>query len=396
MSAQITNGTLPFVVFGEEWGHHPTSTQHLARRLAATNPLLYVNTVGLRPPRLSAYDLRRAFKVALRWASPNGKKAASGPPNLHFYSPVRIPWNSVRMFRRWNKRTLLEGLRQQLRQHGFGSPVLSVTLPVGGEVAGELGEQLLIYYVTDNYEEMPGWDRGYVREMEQLLLSEADLVFVTSIELQAKKNGKKSPAIMLPHGVDFEHFRQAVSQPAPIPEELRELPRPILGFYGLLAPWVDMDLMQQVARAFPQASVVLIGPQWNDCPVPRGAPNFHWLGPRTYENLPRYAAHFDVGMIPFRKDQLTAYTNPLKLLEYMALGMPVVSTPLPDLRRFGDLVFPASSVEEFVHQVRRALEDRTPERRKQRLALAASESWDARVATLREYVEIALRKRKVA
>src|SRR5260370_32544651 len=154
---------------------------------------------------------------------------------------------------------------------------------------------------------MPGIDRKYMRALERILLTEADLIFATSTELQRRKSGKKTSAIFLPHGVDFEHFHLAAN--SLIPEELENLPRPLIGMYGTLAPWVDSDLIVQVARAFPQASIVLIGPR-TDCPLPENVPNLYWLGARPYADLPRYAAHFDVGLIPFRRNKLTAHGNP--------------------------------------------------------------------------------------
>lgn len=381
---------VPSVLFGDEWGIHATSTQHLARRLAMRNPLLYVNAVGLRSPRLNLRDLQRAWNKIMQWAVPAASSFLEAPPQFHLYSPVRIPWNSVAWFRWWNRRMLLRGVQNELHRHGMNSPVMLVSSPVGGEAVGSLGERLLVYYVTDDYAALPGVDRRYVEEMEQILLAHADLIFVTSAELQRSKIGKKGPTLLLPHGVDFEHFHASVDPLGAIPDEMKNLPRPLLGFYGLLAPWVDGDLLVTVARAFPHGSVVLIGPGWSGYQPPQNVPNLHWLGPRSYEDLPRYAAHFDVGLIAFKQDRLTASVNPLKLLEYLALGLPVVSTPMRELDRFADAVYQAGTPEEFIRQVTRALADREPRRRQERIALAARETWDLRVITLLQAIETAL------
>ena len=273
---------------------------------------------------------------------------------------------------------MVRGVRRKLREHGLEAPVLLVSAPSGAEMVGQLGERLVVYYVTDEYAELPGVYRAYVESLEERLLAEADLILVTSVSLQSSKRGKKGPTVLLPHGVDFDHFHSATTPRGPIPEELERLPRPILGFFGLLAPWVDTNLLRILARALPQASIVLIGPTWSDFPAPGGAPNLHSLGPRSYADLPRYAAHFDVGLIPFRQDRLTAHVNPLKLLEYLALGLPVVSTPLPDLERVAHVVYQAARSDEFVERVKLALAERTPALRHLRVSLAAGESWDAR------------------
>jgi glycosyltransferase involved in cell wall biosynthesis len=386
---------LPFVVFGDEWASHVTSTHHLARGLARSNPLLYVNAMGTRSPRLRIYDLRRALGKLKQWAAPNNHRSDKGLPNARLYSPVVVPFNSVGFVRRCNRFTLRRGVARLLQAHDLEAPILLVAHPLGAEVVGAIGERLLIYFVMDQYLAMPGIDRAYIQALEETLLQEADLIFATSTELQRLKSGRKAPAILLPHGVDFEHFHSAADPPGPVPEELIGLPRPLIGMYGTLAPWVDVDLLVRVAREFPQASVVLIGPRTHFV-LPGNLPNLHWLGPRPYVDLPRYAAHFDVGLIPFRRDELTACVNPLKLLEYLALGLPVVSTLLPDLARYGGHIYVAATPDDFVEKVKLALADHAPARRQQRFDLAARESWDSRVETLLKHIEKALDRRVAA
>jgi glycosyltransferase involved in cell wall biosynthesis len=376
----------PVVVFGEEWGLHSSSTQHLASRLGEIQPVLYVNAVGLRRPRLNIHDVRRAFGKLEQWMRPKVNGCQNGLLNMPVYSPVRVPLNTVASVRRWNKHNLVKGLHHELTRHRMEAPVLFVSSPVGAEAVGSVGERLLVYYITDDYPALPGVDRSYVEDLEAVLLSEADLIFATSTELQRKKRGAKTETLLLPHGVDFEHFHAASDPLGPMPEELRHLPRPLLGFYGLLAPWVDADLLTDVARAFPGASVVMIGQAWSGWQQPTGVPNLHWLGPRTYADLPKYAAHFDVGLITFKQNRLTASVNPLKLLEYFALGLPVVSTPLPDLGLISRAVFQARNSSEFISQVEAALAERDPARRQERFALAAQESWDTRLGNIVEEI----------
>jgi glycosyltransferase involved in cell wall biosynthesis len=219
------------------------------------------------------------------------------------------------------------------------------------------------------------------------------LIFATSAELQRQKRGEKTSTLLLPHGVDFEHFHSAAEPRGPVPEEMRTLPRPLLGFYGLLSSWVDTDLLVQVARAFPRASVVLIGPAWSNYQIPKGAPNLHWLGPCSYADLPRYAAHFDVGLVTFKQNRLTTSVNPLKLLEYLALGLPVVSTPLSDLGHLTDYVRQADNPRDFIQQVQLSLIENGPDERQHRFRLAAEESWDSRMDYLFQEIETALGRR---
>lgn len=384
------NANCSFVIFGDEWGLHPTSVQHLARRLAKNHPLLYVNTFWQRRPHWNLNDARRAWHK-LRMITSRGPKS-DVVPGIHFYSPPVVPLQPRSWVRNCNRCLLKTGVRNQLRMHGLEKPVTFVTLPFAAEALGGLDERLVIYYVTDQYSAMPDVCRNYIEDLEKALLSEADLIFVTSKELLKEKDGRKSRAKLLPHGVDFDHFYSAVESPRGIPPEMEHLPRPVIGFCGTLAPWVDAELIAQLAHAFPHTSIVLIGPVWIDFSIPRDFPNVHWLGPRSYQDLPAYAAHFDVGIIPFRQNSLTAYVNPLKLLEYLALGLPVVSTALSDLSSFAEVVSVASTAEEFIEKVRTALDDHSPDRRLQRFAVAAGESWDSRVSVIEQEVQTALRK----
>ncbi len=381
---------VPFVVFGDDWASHVTIAHHIVRLLAKTNRVLYVNGIGTRSPRWNVYDLRRALAKFRQWVSPKGHRAEAELPNLEVFSPFVVPFNSVSAVRRCNQRMLRRSVGRLLKTRSFEAPILLVAHPLGAEVVGAIGERLLIYLVMDEYQEMPGVDRNYLCALERILLARADLIFATSTKLQEQKSGKKAQTFFLPHGVDFEHFRTV--QGCLVPEEMKDLPRPLLGMYGTLAPWVDSDLLVQVARAFPQASVVLIGTR-TDFPLPENVPNLHWLGARRYAELPRYAAHFDVGLIPFRRNELTTYVNPLKLLEYLALGLPVVSTPLPDVSRFAEHVYIGESTGDFILKVRLALDDKATARREQRVALAARENWETRLQTVLQHVEKALDRR---
>ena len=134
---------------------------------------------------------------------------------------------------------------------------------------------------------------------------------------------------LVEHGVDHEQLSRAVNEELPIPLELASLPRPIFGFVGVVGEWVDLDLLAALARGRPDASIVIIGPVL----VPHGPcadlPNVHWLGARDHGSLPGYLRLFDVGLIPFKHVPLTHNANPIKLYEYLAAGVPVVSTACP-------------------------------------------------------------------
>lgn len=373
-----------YLVFGDDWGVYPNTTEHVLCRLVRQSPTLWVHLMGMRAPEWNLYNLRRAGQKLSQWT----RRTRTQPParGMAVYSPFVLPLPPNGLTRWWNRRAATAGIRRRLAQAGMAQPIFFTSFPNAAELLGEFGEKLVVYLCEDEYAEMPRVYRAYVREMEERLLERADLVFVTSRALREAKSRPGAPAILLPQGVDFDHFHSARTQRAAAPAEFDGLPRPIIGFVGLLASWVNLEWISAVARAFPQASVVLIGPERTDTGVLRALRNVHLFGPRAYRDLPAFLAHFDVGLIPFRQCELTRYVNPLKLLEYMAAGLPVVSTPLPDVQAWGDLVFCADTVDAFVTQVADALRSRSPEQEQRRIHTARRNSWESRAEDVRRHL----------
>jgi hypothetical protein len=185
------------------------------------------------------------------------------------------------------------------------------------------------------------------------------------------------------HGVDHGHFAKALDPATPVPQDLARLPRPVIGFFGLVADWVDLELVRQVADAHPRASVVLLGNVVTSTAALEGARNVHLLGRRPYALLPGYCRGFDVALTPFRLNELALAANPLKAREYVAAGLPNVCTDLPELRAVPGCTV-ARTRPEFVAAVGRALLDGGP--RRERSDLVRSEGWEARVEEIRGHV----------
>ena len=278
-----------------------------------------------------------------------------------------------------------------MRTLHMANPIFITSSPMGGELIDSLDARLKVYFIVDNYAEMPHWYGSYVRELEDRLLEQADLVFVTSQPLAEQKSRPGRPAILLPQGVDFAHFHAGGMEPP----DLAAIPRPRMLFMGLLAPWVDVELLASVARERPDASLVVLGPVRAATEPLRGLPNVYLLGQRSYEELPAYLAHCDLGLIPFRQNALTRYVNPLKLLEYLAAGLPVVSTALPHLAMFQGAIRCAASAEEFVAQVGCALSGISLAEREHTVRVARENSWERRAELFSAAVEQALRPEPV-
>jgi glycosyltransferase involved in cell wall biosynthesis len=205
----------------------------------------------------------------------------------------------------------------------------------------------------------------------------ADLVVTTSEPLCQARQQFNPHTEWIPNGVDFDHFARPV-EPAP---EVRRGGRPVVGFLGALAEWVDFDLLASVARRRPDWDLVLVGPGR----VPAGLaslPNVRLLGPRPYAEAPRYLAAMDVALIPFRVDPVTRAADPIKVYEYLASGVPVVATALPALERLRDVVRLSRSPDDMALQIGEALAAGRVADHAARQAEARRHTWDSRFAQL--------------
>jgi glycosyltransferase involved in cell wall biosynthesis len=252
-------------------------------------------------------------------------------------------------------------------------PVLVTGTPAAAGVVGALGEQASIYFCMDNYAELPGVSRTLVDPLERALLGKVGAVVATAAALQESKRPASARAFYLPQGVNFEHF----ATPQPLPPELARLSSPRIGFAGGVSECCDLALIQAVAAANPQGSVVLVGPVSVDLSV-LTSPNIHVLGNRPYATLPAYVQAFDVGIIPYVLNDWTRAVDPLKLLEYLAAGIPVVSTPIPEVHKYASVITCASGAAEFARAAVAACAGDRLELRRARQEVARQQTWEQR------------------
>jgi glycosyltransferase involved in cell wall biosynthesis len=252
-------------------------------------------------------------------------------------------------------------------------------------VLGSFGETRVVYYCVDDFASFSGYDKPQVLRDEADLCRRADLVVTTSQALLQAKVGLNPHTILVTHGVDYEHFARAADENLPVPADLERIPRPRLGFFGLIRDWVDLDLLAEVARRRPGWHFVLLGDSTVDLGPYRPLANMHFLGARPYADLPAYCKGFDVGLIPFKINDLTLAVNPIKLREYLAAGLPVVSSPLPEARLYEGVVRLAATAEEFIPAVEASLVD--PMRRQQRMETMRCETWPAKLQLIYDALE---------
>ena len=367
------------VCFSHDWTGDPLSKTHLMRVLSKENRILWVNSLANRMPTASSKDLSRIYKKLKSFTEP----VREVEKNIFVLNPLAIPAYGTEGVRKFNEKFLLRQVKKAMRKLNFDAPINMVFNPAAGLLAGKLGESKLIYYCVDEYTAFTGASKG-LREIEEDLFRKADLVIVSADKLHESKKHFNENTFVIRHGVDFVHFRTALDAATKIPTEIADLPKPIIGFHGLLADWVDFELIKKTAEHFHQGSVVLIGKITVDAErkikILDDVKNIHFLGRKPYAELPAYCKGFDVALNPFEISELTLAANPLKVREYLAAGLEVVSTDIPEVRIL-DFCRIGETHEDFIRQIEEALAH--PKSKHEISDSIKAESWEARIEELR-------------
>lgn len=365
----------------------PVNAHEIARRLAARgHRVLFVESTGLRAPDLRASQDRGRVAARVRsfWKAPR-----LVAPGLHVSSPVALPGAGPRWLRRFSLHALALQTRLAARRAGVRRPVLWAFLPTAVEMARVLDARLLVYHCVDHYAANPGVDREWVELLEARMLARADVVVATSPVLAERLRAVRPDVVEAPNVADVARFARAAADPLAEPPDLSSLPRPRAVYVGNLAAYrVDPELLRAAAGALRGGSLVLIGPEGlGDAGA--GALDFGhepWLvrlGPRPHEALPAYLRHCDVALIPFLDNEHTRASLPLKLWEYLATGIPVVATELPNLAELAarGLVRCARGADAFSAAVSEALAEGRSESAV-RVAEARRHDWTERIEEL--------------
>lgn len=382
----VEAGTLrdrDILCFSHDWTGDPLSKTHLMRILARDNRILWINAIANRVPTTSKKDISRIFRKLSAFTEP----VKEVEPNIFVLNPLAIPAYGSNAVRQFNQRFLRSQVRKAMRKLRFESPVNIVFNPAAGLLAGKLGEADLIYYCVDEYTAFTGASKG-LKEIEKDLFRRSDLVIVSADNLLQSKKHLNENTFLIRHGTDWDHFRTALDAATPIPGEIAELPKPIIGFHGLLADWVDYELIKKIAGHFARGSVVLVGKIAVDAEqkvkILNDVKNVHFLGRKSYSELPGYCKGFDVAINPFVINELTLAANPLKVREYLAAGLITVATDIPEVRVLENC-FVARDHNEFIVHLETALSSEV-----ERTAISDSikhESWESKVEELRKVIE---------
>lgn len=358
---------------GVDWWYHNRghSECQILRRLAADTPVLWVNSMGMRTPRPGRTEL--PWRRWARKARSTLKGLRRDPSGLWVLSPLYVP----RFDRRWverNGRVVGAQVRLAMRHIGIRRPAVWITLPTAAPAVADAWRPI-VFNRSDEFSAFPEVDADLIGGLERHLLGRADHTLYVNRELLERERDATADPLFLGHGVDHRHFARGGERPEP--PALDGLPRPLVGFYGALDDYtIDLDCMVEAARAVPDGTLVVIGPQAMEIDRLTAEPNVVYLGPVSYEELPAYAARFDVGIMPWLRNEWIARSNPIKLKEYLACGFPVATTDFPALEPYRHLCRVASGADDFADAVRAALAEVGDEaRRRARRDAVRGDEW---------------------
>jgi glycosyltransferase involved in cell wall biosynthesis len=392
----MTEHATIIILYGPTWdAPSQVSKQHLARHWAQQgHRVLYVEA-PFHPLSLAS----RPREVGRLW-----QRYIGGPKQVEtnlwvqaypVLFPYRAGWPLVGTD--WMVRLNQALVRPQLtilcRRLGFHRPLVLVGTATALPLLDALEPSLVLYHCSDDYTRQSTFPTSF-RELERDLITCCDLVICTSEALRQAKAHLHPHTYAVANGAQVVHFARTQAPNTPVAQELRDLPRPIVGYIGNVFQWLDQEMIAYAARERSEWSFVFVGPITTDVNQLQVLLNVHFLGPRPYDDLPSYLKGFDVTTVPFIFHDVTLRASPIKFYEYLASGVPLVASRLPDFESFAHLVGLVTTPDEFVAALEDAIAHDTLEKRQARMAEAQNHSWEARFAQIDRLIEEALAQKK--
>jgi hypothetical protein len=385
------------ICFGGEdwWYHHPHSKYHLMRRFAkAGNRVLFVNSISMGLPGLANKDLLPRIARKLRSYA---RLARSTPEGVTVVSPAVIPFFGTRAARAVNRKLLATQIGMLARRGGIKRPILWIAIPTAADMIGEFDEQLVIYQVSDKYDANlmdHATDLATIKKLHERAIDKADLVLYSGQKLLSEAERGRERSFLLEQAVDFDHWSPVGAGKLEIAKAVARIPRPRLGYFGAVEPWlIDQELIKRAARERPDWQWIFIGNKSRGVDV-EALPNTHFLPPVPYQELPHYAAGFDVCVLPWdTAHSFTSYGSAIKVREYVATGLPVVISPLPEYETMSDVLRIARSHDDWFRLLAEALAEDDPAAARARQAAVSNGTWDARAEWVSGLIESTLARK---
>lgn len=379
----------------ERWGHVWRSRHHIMSALARDNKVLFAS---------SPYYIRDVMRnpVGLDEDATGVSRVAD---NLHAYIPPRwLPTifrypkldRLIKDLRAWH-------LRKAMRRLGMARPILYIWHPSFADLVGDFDESLVVYHCYDEYSSFDAtkYERELRETQERALLKRADIVFTVSDKVRARRLEFNPNIYTINNGVDYQLFSKAQYPETVVPEDIRVIPRPVIGLVTTLTSITDIPLLTQIFQRRSDWSFVFIGlenpPEHmmsEELKAFQRLPNVYVIGRRTLQDIPGYLKGCDVCAIPWVINELSLSGSPLKLYEYLASGKPVVSTPLSHLLPLEKVISFASNADEWIDAIEGIFLGESQGMIENRQSVARENTWEKKVEFISQKLEQELTKRQ--
>ncbi len=365
-----------------DWDFIWQGHQEIMSRLAKNgNRIIFIENTGVRVPGIRDFG-RIKLRIKNWFSGVKGIRKESD--NLYIFSPLVFPFPYLRIAKWLNRRMILSILGKWMKIMDFNNPLIWVFLPtpLSLDIIDSLNNKAVVYYCIDNFR-VSSKSAKKIERSEIKLLKKSDLVFVTSRELYNYCSHFNDNVHIFPFAVNFEGFEKSRLAQTKIPEEIKILQHPLIGYVGGLHKWLDFDLVKRLAEARPEYSFVFVGPVQSDISAIEHLKNIHFLGQKEHKSVPILVKYFSLCIIPYLITDYTKNVYPTKLNEYLAMGKPVVSTDLPEIQEFNSknnqIIAIGTNFREFLEKIDQELKLDNIERSNIRVSAAKKNSWEARI-----------------
>lgn len=382
---------VPILSFAKDrWNGVWFNRHHLLSRISRKTPVLYVS---------EPFHIRRALQDVRKgeWGATGLNKVSQ---TLHEYIPPRwLPFNHRSDFiNRIVSRVQASQIRRALKRLNMKRPILYIWDPEFADMIGRFDESLVVYHCYDEHIDFPGTtpeEKRTIMAQEEHILSRADIVFAVSRSIYERKRAFNTNVFIVPNAADYELFAAAQLPSTKIPEDIKDIPHPIIGSVTrIVDQYFHVPLMHEVFSRRPDWSLVVVGPiiephgdsaraveQKSQLEALKQLPNVHLVGRRKQQDLPGYLKAFDVCAMAYPIIQNVMHSeSPLKMYEYLAAGKPIVSSPLPLIMHLDNVMGFAQNADEWIKAIEIALRDNDQERVEERQKIARANTWDDRAS----------------
>ncbi|MBT3980690.1 MAG: glycosyltransferase [Bacteriovoracaceae bacterium] len=332
-----------FIVFGEDYGRRAHCLEHLMNQFSNDTQILWVETVGLRAPKLNLYDIKRSFQKlrSLFVSKENNIEGFQVPDNIKVIRPLMLPFFGSKICRAFNKASVARSIKKATTGNQTSYTTLITSIPNTGDFLDLAGAQKTIYYCVDEFKLWPLVDSKLLTGLEDELIKKADIVLTTSKHLYQTRIVKNPNTHMFTHGVDTAHFEL----PPPKSHE-----RPIYIYYGIIDERCDQEILKNIAQRTDNGEIHIYGPVNCNIDNLKGQKNIFFHGHVSYSELPKVIENGHIFILPYKINALTRTIYPLKIKEYIMTGRPVVATALPDLEELKSSINIEADADGFVQK----------------------------------------------